>query len=140
MKRVALIISAVIAAATVGVLTALGGSHAQAGQSSLVQAKLSEFSVSFQPKTVPAGKVTFSVRNAGTVEHELVVVRRARGTLPIKNYKALEPQGAVVGEVEGIAPSKSGHVTLTLKAGRYLLICNVPGHYQLGMRGTLFVR
>ncbi|WP_245455931.1 sulfocyanin-like copper-binding protein [Mesorhizobium sp. M7A.F.Ca.US.008.03.1.1] len=30
-------------------------------------------------------------------------------------------------------PDKSGTLTVDLKAGKYLLICNVPGHYGAGM-------
>lgn len=33
------------------------------------------------------------------------------------------------GEVSELDPGKSGTLTVELKAGKYLLICNVPGHY-----------
>jgi uncharacterized cupredoxin-like copper-binding protein len=66
-----------------------------------------------------------------------VVVRRpSSGTLPVARYKADE-HGLNLGEIEGIAPGKSGRITLTLKRGRYLLICNVAGHYQLGMKTAI---
>ena len=37
------------------------------------------------------------------------------------------------GEVSELDPGKSGALTVPLKAGKYLLICNVPGHYGAGM-------
>jgi hypothetical protein len=37
------------------------------------------------------------------------------------------------GEVSELDPGKSGSVTVALKAGKYLLICNVPGHFGAGM-------
>ena len=37
------------------------------------------------------------------------------------------------GEVSELDPGKSGSLTVDLKAGKYLLICNVPGHYGAGM-------
>jgi hypothetical protein len=45
-------------------------------------------------KSVPAGTVTFVVRNVGTVEHEMVVIRRDAGALPVHAYRASET-GAV---------------------------------------------
>jgi uncharacterized cupredoxin-like copper-binding protein len=29
---------------------------------------------------------------------------------------------------------KSGHMTLDLKPGTYMLFCNVPGHYAMGQQ------
>jgi uncharacterized cupredoxin-like copper-binding protein len=31
-------------------------------------------------------------------------------------------------------------VTLTLRLGRYELVCNLPGHYAIGMHAELDVR
>ena len=30
-------------------------------------------------------------------------------------------------------------LTLTLKKGKYVVICNVPGHYEQGMKGDFKV-
>ena len=35
----------------------------------------------------------------------------------------------ILGEVSELDPGKSGTLTLTIKPGKYLLVCNVPGHY-----------
>ena len=37
------------------------------------------------------------------------------------------------GPGEGIAPGRSSRVTLILLAGRFELVCNLPGHYAAGM-------
>jgi uncharacterized cupredoxin-like copper-binding protein len=37
------------------------------------------------------------------------------------------------GEVSELEPGASGSLTVNLKAGTYLLICNVAGHYAAGM-------
>jgi len=37
------------------------------------------------------------------------------------------------GEVSELEPGKWGSLTVTLEPGKYLLICNVPGHYGAGM-------
>jgi uncharacterized cupredoxin-like copper-binding protein len=37
------------------------------------------------------------------------------------------------GEVSELNPGATGSLTVALKPGRYLLICNVPGHFASGM-------
>ena len=96
-------------------------------------------SVTASPQSVGSGRVLFTARNLGTVTHELVVVRANR-PLPVRAYKAVEPKGAVIGEIEDVEPGQAKKVTLTLKPGNYLLLCNVVGHYQLGMSTSLVVR
>jgi len=35
--------------------------------------------------------------------------------------------------VSELAPGKSGVLRIALKPGKYILYCNAPGHYALGM-------
>lgn len=89
---------------------------------------------------VRAGRVTFVVRNDGSMAHEFVVLRsdrRARG-LPVKGGKAVETGRR--GELSQIASGVSRRLTLTLRAGRYVLLCNLLGHYQAGQFAALRVR
>jgi hypothetical protein len=44
------------------------------------------------------------------------------------------------GEIPEQEPGKSASHTFMLKPGAYVYICNVPGHYAAGMRGTLTVK
>ncbi|WP_245474327.1 sulfocyanin-like copper-binding protein [Mesorhizobium sp. M2A.F.Ca.ET.042.01.1.1] len=37
------------------------------------------------------------------------------------------------GEVSELDPGASGTLTVDLKPGKYVLICNVPGHFATGM-------
>jgi uncharacterized cupredoxin-like copper-binding protein len=100
----------------------------------------SEMIVTSSATQARAGKVTFVVRNTGTVEHELVIVRSlGQGKLPVTKWKVDETK-IKVGEVPELAPGKIGRVTLALSPGNYLMICNIPGHYQLGMFRKLTVR
>jgi uncharacterized cupredoxin-like copper-binding protein len=121
---------------TAGVVVARAGNHATSHATS-VSVIEKEMKISLKPSVVDAGKVTFVVRNAGTVEHEMVVVRGA-GKLAVKNFEAVEK--ASPGEVEGVKPGKAKQLTLKLSPGKYLIICNIPGHYMLGMRSVLTVR
>lgn len=86
-----------------------------------VEAKDYEFSPA--TLTVPAGAVTFAVRNGGTQEHEFEIFKGE----------------TVVDEIEGLVPGLTKTLTVTLAAGEYTYLCKLNGHDQLGMKGTLTV-
>ena len=137
--RIAAVGIIVVIAGVVGTLKAVGSeNHALATSVTVTE---SEMKVTASVKRVPAGKVTFIVRNTGTTEHELVVLRHngSADGLPVVHFKAAEDESAKVGEAEGLKPGKSTRLTLNLKPGRYVLLCNIVGHYQLGMRTGLLV-
>jgi uncharacterized cupredoxin-like copper-binding protein len=106
---------------------------------STVSVHMEEFSLKPQPSSTPAGKVTFKATNDGKVAHELVVLQtdKAPGALPVAKAKADE--AGDLGEAEDIAAGTSKSVTLALKPGHYVLICNLAGHYQAGMRTAFTV-
>ena len=87
----------------------------------VVEAKEYEFTPS--KLTAEAGKVTFYVRNAGTVEHEFEIFKGDQ----------------VVDEVEGLVPGLAKNLTVDLAPGEYTFMCKLSGHDQLGMKGTLTV-
>ncbi len=75
--------------------------------------------------TVAAGDVTFNVANKGTVEHNFVIE---------------DAKGKVVKEVDSVQPGKTLQVKVNLKAGKYSIVCTVPGHREAGMVATLTVK
>ena len=91
------------------------------------------------PTSVPAGKVTFTVKNEGTVIHEMVVLKTKTPytLLPVVRNKVSE--STAVGEVADIGKGKTKSGTMTLKAGSYVLVCNLSKHYGLGMRAAFTV-
>jgi uncharacterized cupredoxin-like copper-binding protein len=127
-----------LAAAAVLVALALAG-PAQAAAPK-VSVKLDEFKVIPKPKSAKAGKVTFTAKNAGKIVHELVVLKTnvAPAKLKVKGAKAVEK--GRVGKVQNIQPGKAKKLTLKLKKGKYVLLCNVPGHYQAGQRIGFIVK
>ncbi len=42
-------------------------------------------------------------------------------------------------QIKSIAVGKVATITADLQPGSYLIICNIAGHYQLGMRAALKV-
>lgn len=112
---------------------------AAAVPASRVQVALREFTVTPSTTLGRAGRVTFSVDNAGTVPHEFVVIRRNKpaGAL-LKGARADETGN--VGETGDLQPGEAKTIRLDLKPGHYALICNLPGHYAAGQHTDFTVR
>lgn len=119
-----------------------GATPAAAASATHVSVTLKEMAVVLGTATVPAGPVVLDITNAGTAVHELVVLRTdlAEGSLPARasNASKVEEIGDVA-EAEDIDPGKTATLSLTLSPGRYMLICNEPGHHAAGMHATLVV-
>ena len=100
----------------------------------LVKVQLKEFKVLPNPLKAKRGAVSFSVKNIGSIPHELVVLKTNTppAKLRVKSGRAVET--GRVGRVGPLKPGASKGLTLTLKAGKYVLLCNLPGHYQAGQR------
>lgn len=111
-----------------------GGQTTAAGGPGDVTGTLSEYKIALDKTSAPAGKVTFTVTNAGKITHEFVVIKtnKAPGDLPMEGPEASE-KGAV-GEIEPdeLAPGKTATKSFNLKPGKYVIICNIPGHYMKG--------
>ncbi len=96
--------------------------------------------INLSAASADAGTVTFTVSNTGTVEHEFVVLSTdlAAADLPFDaSANEAEEEGAgvtPVDEIGSIMPGEVKTLTVDLPAGHYALICNLPGHYQAGMR------
>lgn len=124
--------------ATLGALASIGGAGAAptASQAKIVTVTLSEWKLVPSLKRVPAGKVTFVIRNKGKLVHEAVLTRTnvAPGKLPTSNGIA---KVKALAAVRNVAPGQTKRVTVTLKAGKHVLLCNLPAHYQSGQYAGL---
>ena len=99
----------------------------------------------YNPKdaSATAGKVRIAAVNNGQIPHEVVFAKTNAdpSQLPTKpdgsvNEEALNSPG----EVADVAPGRTKSGTVDLAPGRYVMFCNLPGHYKAGMYGTLTVR
>ncbi len=119
----------------------LASMQANAGET--LRVELTSTAIHLDTSKVKAGTVTFEVTGSSdsTTTHELVVLKTdlPDGGLPVQKEKVSESRFRKIGEVEDVAPGTSKRLTLKLAPGRYVLICNRPGHYSMGMHASLIV-
>jgi uncharacterized cupredoxin-like copper-binding protein len=97
------------------------------------------------PKQLAAGDVRLSVHNAGPDRHELLVARLGgNAPLPIRpdglTVDEDRIQAATLGTLEPGAPESVRQLSIHLTPGRYVLFCNMSGHYLGGMHSYLVVK
>jgi len=80
-----------------------------------------DFAIAMDKTTVKAGSITFNIKNNGPSPHNIEVFELKKAT-------------------NNIDPGKTATLTVDLKPGTYTVICNIPGHEQLGMKVTLTVQ
>ena len=110
---------------------------------SSVTGEVKEWEVSVDKDSVPAGEVTFTIRNNGTIQHEFLVVKTdyADGEIPVEGDHFSESLDGidVIDEIGEFAMGTTESLTLSLEAGNYQLLCNIPAHYSAGMHTSFIV-
>ena len=118
------------------------GQSGAAGTAVVVRVELQEWAVLPSIDSVAAGSVTFQATNTGGIEHELVIIKTELGphALPISGPGMVDEFAAgilVIDGVEALPAGGQSTVTVTMGAGKYVLVCNIAtdigGHYELGM-------
>ncbi|MBO0685417.1 MAG: cupredoxin domain-containing protein [Candidatus Dormibacteraeota bacterium] len=130
---------------TVGLIAACGGSGGGGGSANnggnggsaststpggsssagAIKVTMSEFK--YDPATIDAkaGNVVINLVNSGTTTHDMVVD---------------DPSGKQVAKSELVSAGASSTFNVgNLTAGSYTVFCDLPGHRQAGMQGTLQV-
>lgn len=140
--------------------TVTSGGQAASGAPSTIHVQLTDhgangpMSVSPDSYVGAAGTVTFVVKNAGTMEHEMIVLKTDTPFDQIPVVDAGDPPAPVptgankVDEADNVAetgdpnlkPGDTRTFTAKLAAGHYVLVCNLAGHYQMGMRAPFTVQ
>ena len=96
----------------------------------------------------PQGKVSFLVTNAGAKKHEFVVLQTdtAAAAFQIVSFEGEanrideDAKGVTnVGETGDMEPGAVMMMTLDLAPGHYAVVCNLVGHYAMGMHQDFFV-
>jgi uncharacterized cupredoxin-like copper-binding protein len=117
-------------------VAACAGPAAEAPAGSQVVAEMADYKITVNVPSVKAGSIKIGVRNLGTMEHSFEVIKTelAPDKLPVDGASAKANEDGKVGGIASIPAGKSASVTIDLAPGKYVFICNVAGHYQLGMR------
>jgi uncharacterized cupredoxin-like copper-binding protein len=120
------------------------GASGQAAGGGDIQATEADFTVSLSTSTAQAGNVTFDVMNQGPSIHEFVVLKTdlPADQLPMKDQLSVEEEGngiQHIDEIPSIKPCSSKSLSVNLKPGSYVVLCNLPGHYAQGMYASLTV-
>ena len=96
---------------------------------------------------VPSGPTSFIVTNTGTQTHEFVVLSTdtPAAEFPIVSFEGEanrideDAKGVInVGETGDMEPGAVMLLTIDLSAGHYGVVCNLPGHYAMGMHQDFF--
>ena len=85
-----------------------------------------------------AGDLTFDVTNDAEQPHEFVIFKTDvnEDAMPTDDEGNVDEEGEgveLVDEIEDIEAGSTQSLTVTLDAGNYVFICNLPGHYAQGM-------
>lgn len=106
-----------------------------------VAVHMKDYRIELSVLTVKPGTVKFGIKNEGGMEHSFEMLRT---DLPFDKLPttadAKAKEDGLVKQVKSLGVGKVSVVTADLAPGSYVIICNVAGHYQLGMRVALTVR
>jgi hypothetical protein len=98
---------------------------------------LDEWSVSVDAASAPAGAVSFTIDNNGTIGHEFLIVKTdiATGEIPVVGDRFPEDADGieVIDEIGEYPAGTTETLEVTLTPGNYQLVCNLPDHYANGM-------
>jgi uncharacterized cupredoxin-like copper-binding protein len=121
--------------------TSTTSTTADSGSGAGVEVGLKEYAIVVEAPSVGAGEVKFEADNEGKIPHELVVLKTdtKAGDLKVSGAKAV-PEGENLGAASDVGPGEHKDVEVDLEPGHYILLCNLPGHYQQGMHTDLDIK
>lgn len=128
-----------ILAATLAVVLAGGAYAAVSKTAARIPVTEKEWGVTPRPASAKAGSVTFVVKNIGHLKHEFLVVKTKRPASKLKTRGARAVTTGQVGKIVKFGPGQTRRLTLRLAPGHYVLLCNLPAHYQAGQRADFTV-
>jgi plastocyanin len=116
-KRAPLAFLVVVALAVAALITSIAS---PATKPKHITVNAVDFKFTKVPRTLAAGKYIITLVNRGEATHDL--------KLAGKKTKLL-------------SPGQKASITVSLRHGKkYVYLCTVPGHAQLGMKGTIKVK
>ncbi len=104
--------------------------------------ELTDRSIALDRSLVRAGHLVVAIHNGGTGAHEVAFFRTDADPdrLPYDTGLTQVTLRGPIAERDNVLVGATKRLSLDLVAGRYVVICNLPGHYAAGMRVTLEAR
>jgi uncharacterized cupredoxin-like copper-binding protein len=141
---------AALSACVLAILLVLGlagcSTPSSSAMGSRIDVTMHDFGIKVSRHFVRAGKVVLHVTNDGPSTHEINVdlTPYQAGKIPLKRdgLTAAEDASGLhrIDSIEQVNLHRTEDLTLDLKPGRYVLWCNLEGHYLGGMHQTFDVR
>jgi uncharacterized cupredoxin-like copper-binding protein len=129
-----------------GMLTVTGTATKATPSGPVTTVDVAEQDFSIAPATTsgPSGSYAFNIKNSGPTTHEFVIIKTelSADSLPIEGSEVNEDDSRLqhIDEVEDLATGAATSFSVDLAAGHYAFICNISGHYQLGMHADFTVQ
>ncbi len=102
-----------------------------------IDVSLVEFVIEPSIGMAPAGTITFNVSSEGIIFHNFKIVATGLSpdALPFDDalFTVDEEQVNIVASTADLDPGEQETLIVELAAGSYVLFCNIPTHYQVGM-------
>jgi len=119
---------------------------ASGGKGATLEIKMGDFYFAPKDATAKAGPTTIEAPNEGSVEHELVLFKTNMNPakLPTEadgsvDEEKLDEVAEEAGEIADVESGDTKSEKFDLTPGKYVMFCNLPGHYAQGMYGSLTV-
>jgi uncharacterized cupredoxin-like copper-binding protein len=87
-----------------------------------INVAVEDFNFTLDSSQLNAGATTFVVKNNGSMRHDFAI-----------------SGNGIKQRTEKIDPGETTELTVELEPGTYTYICTIPGHEELGMKGTFTV-
>jgi uncharacterized cupredoxin-like copper-binding protein len=111
-----------------------------------VNVTTSEMTFRLSQSDIPAGEIDFIVTNAGRIAHEMSVIKTnfPANQLPVTENALLDSKkaGEKLGEINAqeLKGGATKVLSLNLTPGKYLIVSNLPGQFQSGMKAIFVVK
>jgi uncharacterized cupredoxin-like copper-binding protein len=109
-------------------------------QATTLGVSMTEFKFTPANPELARGKIEITATNKGKTPHELLLLKTNADPSKLPKHGDDVSEKKSVGEIPPLVPGESAAHTFDLKPGKYVMVCNVSGHYDAGMYGSLTVR
>jgi uncharacterized cupredoxin-like copper-binding protein len=109
-----------------------------------IEMRDAEGKMAFAPERIEVSKgeqIRFVLSNAGALEHEFVLASKADNSAHAEMMKQMAPMQHDQPNGKRLASKSAGEIVWKFtQAGEFEFACLIPGHYEVGMHGSVVVK